>query len=213
MISIKHDLIRPFGPSIFKAEMPSELVNKLNSYVDEIIDNNKKSIELDHGKNLTGDVTQEFKLEIEFMKVSGWSEFLMKCTDRWIQLAMKKKISKFSLISSWIVRQFENEYNPTHIHGGHISGAGFLKVPSSLGGYKQKKDGMDYHGGKLQLIHGSRMFMSQSVLEITPKVGDFYFFPNYLMHAVFPFKNSKEERRSISFNAKIDENIYDVYGI
>jgi len=33
------------------------------------------------------------------------------------------------------------------------------------------------------------------------------------MHAVFPFKNSKEERRSISFNAKIDENIYDVYGI
>ena len=69
MISIKHDLLRPFGPSIFKAEMPSELVNKLNSYVDEIIDNNKKSIELDHGKNLTGDVTQEFKLEIEFMKV------------------------------------------------------------------------------------------------------------------------------------------------
>ena len=32
------------------------------------------------------------------------------------------------------------------------------------------------------------------------------------MHAVFPFKNSNEERRSISFNAKIDDNLYDVYG-
>ena len=53
--------------------------------------------------------------------------------------------------------------------------------------------------------------MSNSLVNIKPEVGDFYFFPNYLMHAVFPFKGSKEERRSISFNAHIDENIYNVY--
>ena len=64
----------------------------------------------------------------------------------------------------------------------------------------------------MQLIHGTRMFLSHSTLDIEPKVGEFYFFPNYLMHTVFPFKNSKEERRSISFNAEIDEEIYDVYG-
>ena len=56
------------------------------------------------------------------------------------------------------------------------------------------------------------MFLSDSTFNIVPQVGDFYFFPNYLMHAVFPFKGTAEERRSISFNAKIDENIYDVYG-
>ena len=55
------------------------------------------------------------------------------------------------------------------------------------------------------------MFMCDSVINIKPEVGDFYFFPNYLMHAVFPFKDSKEERRSISFNASIDDNIYNVY--
>ena len=49
------------------------------------------------------------------------------------------------------------------------------------------------------------MFLSHSTLNIKPVVGDFYFFPNYLMHSVFPFKNTLEERRSISFNAKIDE--------
>ena len=33
-----------------------------------------------------------------------------------------------------------------------------------------------------------------------------------MMHSVFPFKKSKEERRSISFNANIDNEIYNVYG-
>ena len=66
--------------------------------------------------------------------------------------------------------------------------------------------------GRIAFIHGSRQFTSNSKFKIIPKVGDFYFFPNYLMHHVYPFKDSKEERRSISFNAKIDDNIYDVYG-
>ena len=56
------------------------------------------------------------------------------------------------------------------------------------------------------------MFLSHSTLDIEPKVGEFYFFPNYLMHTVFPFKDSNEERRSISFNAEIDDEIYNVYG-
>ena len=124
----------------------------------------------------------------------------------------EKKITKFNLLKTWVVRQFENEYNPTHWHGGHISGAGFLKVPKSLGENKQKKPSKQYRGGNLQLINGSRMFVSPSTYNIIPKVGDFYIFPNYLMHTVFPFKNSNEERRSISFNATIDENIYNVYG-
>ena len=212
MSEIKYSIIKTFGPSIFKVQMPKELVTELNNYVDKIIEDKEKISNLNHGENLVGDVTQEFRMEIEFMKKSGWRDFLLKSTDRWIHLEQNKRISKFSIISSWIVRQFENEYNPTHWHGGHISGAGFLKVPKSLGVHTQNKVGPDYSGGKLQLIHGSRMFMSQSVFNITPEVGDFYLFPNYLMHAVFPFKNSNEERRSISFNAKIDENIYDVYG-
>ena len=34
---------------------------------------------------------------------------------------------------------------------------------------------------------------------------------NILSGVWFPFKNTSEERRSISFNAKIDQNIYNVY--
>ena len=146
------------------------------------------------------------------MQESGWGQFLSNCVSKWIEIETSSKITKFKILKSWVVRQFENEYNPTHWHSGHISGAGFLKVPSSLGKNIQEKKKNPYKGGKLQLIHGSRMFLSQSTMNILPKVGDFYFFPNYLMHQVFPFKDSKEERRSISFNAMIDDNIYDVYG-
>ena len=72
--------------------------------------------------------------------------------------------------------------------------------------------GKTYKGGNLQLVHGTRMFLNNSTYTIEPKVGDFYFFPNYMMHVVYPFKDTNEERRSISFNAKIDDNIFNIYG-
>jgi len=213
MQEIKFTLIKHLGPSVFKAQIPNEIVKKLNTYIDDIAKNKTKSDKLDYGKKLVGDVTQEFFLEPELIKSSGWLEFLATCTKKWIELETSKSISKFNIISSWVVRQFENEYNPTHWHSGHISGAGFLKVPNSLGSHFQKSKNQDYRGGQLQLIHGSRMFLSPSTINIEPKVGEMYFFPNYMMHCVFPFKNSNEERRSISFNATINDEIYNVYGL
>ena len=213
-MEVQYQNIKIFGPAIFKVKIPDEIVNKLNNYIDKVIDDKEKSKKLNYGEALVGDVTQEFILENEFSKSSGWLEFLANCTKRYIELNEEKKISKFNLLQSWVVRQFENEYNPTHWHSGHISGAGFLKVPKNLGKYFQDKtsDHLQYRGGNLQLIHGSRMFLSHSTFNILPKVGDFYIFPNYLMHTVFPFKNSKEERRSISFNAIVDDETYNVYG-
>ena len=203
-------IIRKLGPSILKVKIPNNILNSLNIQIDEILVDKERQKKLNYGNKLAGDVTQEFQLDEEAVTKSGWLNFLSRCAHKWIEIETGKKITKFSLISTWVVRQFENEYNPTHWHGGHISGAGFLKLPKSFGETKQKKTN-GYSGGNLQLIHGSTMFMCDSVFNIKPEVGDFYFFPNYLMHAVFPFKDSKEERRSISFNAHIDENIYNVY--
>ena len=212
MEKVNIELIKIFGPSVLKVNIPETIVNNLNNYIDEIIKNKERSKELDIGERLVGDVTQEFEIEQKIMQESGWGQFLSNCVSKWIEIETKSKITKFQILKSWVVRQFENEYNPTHWHSGHISGAGFLKVPTNLGKNKQHKEKINYKGGNLQLMHGSRMFLSHSTMNIVPKVGDFYFFPNYLMHHVYPFKDTKDERRSISFNAKIDDNIYDVYG-
>ena len=206
-------LIRAFGPTIAKIKIPEQMVSSLNDYVDNLIIDKKKSKELSAGANLAGDVTQEFKLEKEFSQKVGWLDFISKGVFQWIQMSTNQSIKEFKMIDSWIVRQFQNEYNPVHMHGGHVSGAGFLKVPKTFGKYVQnEKDGVKhYAGGTLNLIHGSKQFLSKSTFQIKPEVGDFYFFPNYMMHTVFPFKDTKEERRSISFNASIDKEIYNVY--
>ena len=115
---------------------------------------------------------------------------------------VKKKIKHFQLIESWIVRQFQNDYNPVHWHTGDISGVGYLKVPSYLGDSSQSNKKTN-ENGKLQLIFGSPNLFSKSTFLIKPEEGDFYLFPNYLMHTVYPFSGSQEERRSVSFNAKI----------
>ena len=206
-------LIRAFGPTIAKIKIPDEMVKALNDYVDGLILDKKKSKELSAGANLAGDVTQEFKLEKDFSQRVGWLDLISKGVFQWIQMSTNQSIKEFKMIDSWIVRQFQNEYNPVHMHGGHVSGAGFLKVPKTFGKYVQKeKDGVKhYAGGTLNLIHGSKQFLSKSTFQIRPEVGDFYFFPNYMMHTVYPFKDTDEERRSISFNAFVDQSIYDTF--
>ena len=210
MDKINLKVIRPFGPTYAHAKIPNNIIEALNNYIDKIIKDKNKKDTLNFGESLVGDVTEEFLLEKEIAEKSGWLNFLGVCIQKWIDMELNKKITKLNVLDTWVVRQFKNEYNPTHWHNGHISGAGFLKVPNTFGKHTQKKN-KEYNGGSLQLINGSRMFLSPSIVTIKPKVGDFYFFPHYLMHTVFPFKDTKEERRSISFNANIDENIYNVY--
>ena len=207
---IDFKFIRPFGPVICKVTMPEEIINNLNNYVDKIIDNKKKVEELDHGKNLAGNVQQEFVLEKNFIEESKWGNFLSACAKTWIKQTLNQEITKFQLISTWIVRQFQNDYNPIHTHGGHLSGVGYLKIPKNFGEYYQKTK-VNNQNGKLALVHGSKMFMQESTYTVTPKVGDFYFFPNYLMHTVYPFSGTNDERRSVSFNAMIDDDIFNVF--
>ena len=207
----KIELFKPFGPSIVKVKMPNGMINEMNNYIDIVIQDEEKIKRLDEGNKLIGKVKQEFLMEVEFMKKIKWAEFLSSFVAKWANEDLKKELKHFQLIKSWIVRQFKNDYNPVHWHTGDISGVGYLKVPTHLGNTYQP-DKKTNENGKLQLIFGSPNLFSKSTFLIKPEVGDFYLFPNYLMHTVFPFKGTDEERRSISFNASIDEDIYNVYG-
>ena len=154
-------VLKPFGPGIGEAIIPKSLIDKINKFVDRVVDDKEKSKELDWGKNLVGQVSQEIYLPKEIIE-GELINFLSTITKTYVEGLTNKNITKFNLIKVWVVRQFENEYNPVHWHGGHISGAGCLKLP------------------------------------------------NYLMHSVNPFYG-KGERRSMSFNAMVDEEIYDVH--
>ena len=198
------EIFKPFGPSIVKISIPEDIISSMNSYVEEIIKDKEKLKENDEGHKLAGNVYQEFLLDTDFMKNIKWANFLGLVCEKWVWREKAVKLKKFQIIKSWIVRQFKNEYNPIHYHSGNISGVGYLKVPSSMGETLQKNKTIN-NNGKLILIDGSKKMFCSPTYTITPKVGDFYLFPSYLMHTVYPFSDTEEERRSVSFNAIIDE--------
>ena len=66
---------------------------------------------LDHGKELAGNVKQEFIIDKKFEYQQYFFKFLKEVTEAYILKITNQKISKFDVINSWIVRQFEGEYN------------------------------------------------------------------------------------------------------
>ena len=204
---IKFKVLKIFGPQIIKTRIPKIIIESMNNYTLEVLNNQKKSKELDAGNTLAGNVTQEFLLEESWIKNSGWLNFLYSLSNDVMKILLKKEIKQFNITSSWIVRQFQNEYNPLHNHSGHLSDVGYLKVPSNFGDTIQKKDAFRNKNGQITFAHGSKQFLCDATIDIIPEVGDLYLFPSYLLHAVNPYYNSNEERRSVSFNAIVDENI------
>jgi len=202
---MKLEIIKPFGPSIVKLKIPNDIVIEMNRYTDDIIKDKSKSKSLDFGSKLAGNVRQEFFLDIDFMKKIDWANFLGKVCAQWLNQESGKRLKDFKIINSWIVRQFKNEYNPAHFHSGHISGVGYLKIPDNLGLTLQNNKQINQNG-RLELIEGSPKLLSKGNYIIQPKVGDFYLFPAYLLHTVYPFTDSDDERRSVSFNAAIDSS-------
>ena len=198
------EILKPFGPSILKVIIPDEIVSDMNNYVDKLILDQDKLSNLDHGKYLEGNVHREFRLGAEFMQKIKWPEFLASSCQKWLLEGHNISIKKFDIIASWIIQQYKNDYNPIHYHSGQISGVGYLKVPQDMGETIQKSKKNNYNG-KLVLIDGSKKFLCNPTYVISPKKGDFYFFPSSMMHTAYSFLNSLEERRYVSFNVKIDE--------
>jgi len=208
-VNLDLSIKRAFGPPIGQTNIPQSLINSLNNFVDNEIDKDSKLAKnLNHGHNLAGQVKQEIKIPEELVKPEFYS-FVLNITKHYVKISCNKEITKFEILDAWIVRQFENEYNPIHYHGGHISGAGYIKLPDDFGQASQQNKKQNPNG-HIVFTYGVKQFLANGTQTFKPKVGNFYIFPNYLYHSVNPFYGPGE-RRSISFNALIDDQIYDVY--
>jgi uncharacterized protein (TIGR02466 family) len=196
-------IVKPFGPSIVKVKLPQMLIDELNNYTEVVIKDEARLKSLDHGPYLAGNVNQEILLEEEFMAKIKWTEFIGMVCNEWLRKTTGKELKGLKIINSWIVRQYQGEYNPVHHHAGHISGVAYLKIPENMGNTTQSNKYANSNGN-LVFINGSANLFSNSAFEVKPEVGDFYMFPNYLDHAVYPFSGTDQERRSVSFNAVLD---------
>ena len=198
-------ILSPFGPKIAKLKLPQSLIKKINEEVDKILSKKKLIKKLDYSKKLVGLVKQEFQLPKAFVK-KNLEKVITKEVKNYIKKTIGKNTSKVNIKNFWVVRQFNNEYNPIHFHDGHISGVGYLKIPS----FKSSSKKLVKTDGSIDFISGNKMLLSESIHNHQPKTGDVILFPHYLMHTAYPFK-TKGERRSFSFNLEIDKKIANVF--
>ena len=198
-------ILNPFGPKIAVIKIPKNIIVKINKEVDKIISSKSRLKKSDYSSNLVGQVKQEIKLSNRFVN-KFLLRFIKSNIQKYLKKCLNKNATKINLKSFWIVRQFRNEYNPIHFHSGNISAVGYLKIPKNITKSKKRLK----TNGTIDFIHGSKSFLSNSLFNHNPKVGDMIIFPNYLMHTAYPFKR-EGERRSFSFNLDIDKKTFDVF--
>ena len=188
---------RAFGPTIGRVKLSKKIVNDINTYVDNVIISKKN----DYSSKLASQIKNEIKLTNIFIK-RHLSKELVKNIKTYLLKSDVNKIKEIKIINVWIVKQFKNEYNPIHYHEGQLSGVGYLKIPKNMNQNKMVKDKKIMTNGTIDFVNGQRGFLSKSIYNLNPKLGDLILFPNYLMHTAYPF-NIAGERRSFSFNVKI----------
>ena len=188
---------RAFGPTIGKGKLSKRFINMINLQIDKSILTKKN----DYSYKLASQIKNELKLSNSFIK-KNLSKELFKNIKNYLKASEIKKIKEIKIINLWVVKQLKNEYNPIHYHNGQLSGVGYLKIPKNMNQNNMITNKKIKTNGTIDFINGQRSFLSKSIYNLNPKVGDLVLFPNYLMHTAYPF-NIDAERRSFSFNVKI----------
>ena len=189
--------IKPFGPSIGKTKISKRFINKLN----EEFDKKSNYRKIDYSSKLASQIKNEVKISNNFIKKYLFKELTINIKKFLINEQIKN-IKEVKIINLWVVRQFRGEYNPIHYHTGDLSGVGYLTLPKNMTKNKLVKNKKLKTNGTIDFINGQKAFLSNSIYNLIPKIGDLIIFPNYLMHTAYPF-NTNGERRSFSFNVKI----------
>ncbi|MDC3355566.1 2OG-Fe(II) oxygenase family protein [Candidatus Pelagibacter sp.] len=188
---------RVFGPTVGKGKLSRKFINTINNQIEKLILTKKN----DYSSKLASQIKNEIKLSNSFVK-KKLSKELTRNVKSYLIDSEINKIKEIKILKLWVVKQLKNEYNPIHYHDGQISGVGYLKIPKNMNQNKMVKNKTIKTNGTIDFINGQKNFLSKSIYNLNPKLGDLLIFPNYLMHTAYPF-NVDGERRSFSFNAKI----------
>jgi hypothetical protein len=188
---------KPFGPTILECQCPSEIISKLNSYVDAMEDEQKKmcSSKFTDNEEFPNLLSRDFEVVYLTPKASfesGLSFFLLqiaKSYNRQLgvydkQIILPKSTFSDQLLDVWINRYFKLDYTPPHDHRGNISGIIILDLP---------EDSTEFERTNLEFFWNNDHYRPYQ------EVGKTFLFPSDLMHWVAKHTNLKE-RRTLSFN-------------
>ena len=211
-------------PAVFLLEawMPDAMVSGLNTYLDELMEQEDRTShagtlvgQIGHGQQLTMDHNDP-RLN-DFCQMSGIlaTEYLKNFGSTGNNIGERH----IDIDELWSVHSYERDYNPIHDHGTKtimgISCTSWTKVPEqildqptagspeySLYNASGNSDGcLAFNYGINSLLDVERLRPPQSFV-IKPEVGKYLMFPSWLQHMVYPFEGDGE-RRTVAANLNV----------
>ena len=203
---ISYDLYTPFGPRVMKSSVPQNIIDIINNKANAILDDDKRSKDLDYSANLAGNVKKEGALSLG--EVKSLETIVNKLVTEYIMKTVGNQFNPENTnmtYTSWVVSQYAGDFNPVHIHDSQLSGVLFLKLPPD---YEEEYRREDHYPsvGCLEFVGSVPNTFSKHSWMCKPTIGDLYLFPSWLLHQVYPFR-SDGERRSMAFNIHLRSKV------
>ena len=211
MIEREYELIRPFGPTIYRSTLNEETMTLQKDCAVATREANQNV-----GNDLAGNIESQLQAVMnndqqqEFMKQvsTHLGTYMQQDWDRRQEHMIVPsqdnpdfKNMSFNLNTGpWINFQQANEFNPMHSHAGIISAILYIDVPEVIA--KEAQDDLQSNmrcPGQLEFLYGSDVLGVNGTHKVIPKTGDILLFHAGLKHSVYPYK-SNVERVSMSFN-------------
>ena len=202
-------IFRPFGPSMMKGSLSSDIVKLLDDTASEVLDSKELSKKLDWSHNLAGNVKKECRMPDNWLNSEQAQPFTLYLAnqvkkyleDPQVQACFadgKQPYEHITMTAAWVVSQWAGDFNPSHLHDGILSGVCYLRMPD-LSEDMSKEDHYP-SAARISWFCNQPSNLSLYKFEYLPQVGDFFLFPSWVPHTVYPFRTQNVERRSLSFN-------------
>jgi len=193
-----------------ETRLSKSVMERLQSYIEVA-----KKNPVNHNSNLAGNISKSlviedkddwFHLNILDPLISSFTEIYPEYNS---QIDVLTESAPYWLQSFWVNFQKENEFNPSHNHGGVFSFVIFVKIPTDwreqhalpISANSNSPSASNFEFWHTTML--GQLTKSTYVLDKTSE-SQMLFFPAKLMHAVNAFYNCDKERISISGNIRFD---------
>lgn len=206
-----YDIIKPFGPSLYKTMLDSDFIDFL-----KIVAEQTKNSGCNVGSTLAGNISEQYSIVLnEEQTIKFHNQIRQHIFNAVLEFEKKYNIDnteyifvdtfKFHLGSGpWINFQHHGEFNPLHNHTGQLSAIIYIDVPKCIA--EENASSLKTNApsaGKVSWVYGNLDYTTDYHYTHQPVTGEMFLFPAGLQHTVYPFK-SDVERISMSFN------VYDI---
>ena len=205
---------QPWSIPLLHTTLPDILLDELIKLTDLITEDKERK---SYNEYLAGEIEEEWKIDNVLLTNISFKSYIIQLCWKYFNIIssqfyiknnqvipreltfMKLTIENIQIIDAWFNNQKDNEYNPIHNHDGYFSGVLYLKIPEYMPSRKNEDS-----DGTISFFApaGGNSRMTNSIVKISPKVGDIFLFPSTLTHQVYPFRTTdgKGIRRSLSYN-------------